>query len=185
MKKYWIILIASVVVISCSKQTALEKTFNCKATNLESLKPMLDFNKNFSINIPTDWKTNLYYNEFQSEIFTADTTKQLTDTYILNTSFNYGTLQLNHEFYAKTDSIFNSLNLKKVNSGNIQFQDKPSYWQIVKGEKNGFPYQQFSLYVVLSKNTYFNAVTEVYGETAINDRICESIAIINQIEFLQ
>jgi hypothetical protein len=185
MKKGWLIIIIGMFVIGCSKQSELEKIFNCEATNTASLKEITDFNKNFKIGIPTTWKTNLYYDEFQSEIFTADTTKQLTEAYILNTSFNYGKLLFTPEFYAKNDSIFKSLNFEKKNSGTIQFQEKPSYWQVVKGEKNGFPYQQFNLYVILSEDTYFNAVTEIYGETTIDERICESISIINHIEFLQ
>jgi len=51
--------------------------------------------------------------------------------------------------------------------------------------KKGFNYHQFNLIVKLSDETYFTAYTEVYGDSNINERICESIAIFDKIKFLQ
>lgn len=185
MKNYWFILVVSLLILGCSNQSELENIFKCKSRSTLSSKTITDFNKNFKIDIPINWKTNLYYDEFQSEIFTADTTKQLTETYILTTSFKYGNLQFNTDFYTKNDSIFKNLSLEKLNSGTIQFKGEPGYWIVVKGKKNGFSYQQFNLYILLSENTYFNATTEIYGDERIEARICESLAILSQIEFLQ
>lgn len=146
---------------------------------------MYDFNKNFKLNIPTNWKTDLYYDKYQSEIFTADTTKQLTSTYILDASFNLGKLTFDTAFYQKTDAILQASNLKKVNFGTIQFKSKPAYWYLSEGTKNNFNYQQFNLAVQLSENTFFNAYVAIYGNEKINERLCESISILETIEFLQ
>ena len=178
-------VILILTVISCSKQSELSKNFNCKNIELENTTPVSDFNKNFKLNIPSNWKTDLYYNKFQSEIFTADTTKQLTSTFILDGSFNLGKLHFNEDFYTKLDTILIAENLQKLKSANITFQSKPAFWYLAKGEKNNFTYHQFNLTVLLSENTYFNAYAEIYGEEAIENRICESIAIIESIEFLQ
>jgi hypothetical protein len=173
------------LLISCKKQSELSKSFNCNTSKLTNLEIYSDFKQNFKITIPTNWKTELYYDEFQSEIFTADTTKQLSETYILDVAFNYGNLEFNKEFYTKTDSILAGSNLQKVKDGMLQFKSKPAYWYLVTGTKKGFTYNQFNLMVKLSTETYFTAYSEVYGTNNIDQRICESISLLDNIEFLQ
>jgi len=76
-------------------------------------------------------------------------------------------------------------NLEKIKSGQILFQNKPALWYVVKGKKNGFPYHQFNLMVENTETTYFSVYSEIYGDKNIEERICESISIIDKIEFLQ
>ncbi|MEX1382166.1 hypothetical protein [Lutibacter sp.] len=185
MKNSIVFIFVIFLVFGCKKQSELSKTFNCNTSKLSNLETYSDFKKNFKIQIPTNWKKELYYNEFQSEIFTADTTKQLSETYILDTAFNFGNLEFNEEFYKKTDSILAISNLQKVKAGSLQFKSKPAYWYLVTGTKKGFKYNQFNLMVKLSKETYFTAYSEIYGTDKIDERICESISILDNIEFLQ
>lgn len=173
------------ILISCKKQSELSKAFNCNTSKLNNSEVYSDFKHNFNVTIPTNWNTELYYDEFQSEIFTADTTKQLSETYILDAAFNYGNLEFNEAFYKKTDSILAVSNLQKVKDGSLQFKTKPAYWYLVTGTKKGFTYNQFNLMVKLSNDTYFTAYSEIYGTDNIDKRICESISILDTIEFLQ
>lgn len=184
MKKLLSFLILTTILTSCSNQSELSKKFNCKNTDLEDASSVSDFNKNFRLNIATAWKKDLYYNNYQSELFVADTTKQLKETFILGTSFNLGALNFDENFYQKNDSILSVLNLQKLDFGNITFQSKPAFWYVAKGSKNNFKYQTFNLTVKISENTYFNAFSEIYGEENIEERICKSIAIIETVEFL-
>lgn len=172
-------------LISCSNNNVLAEEFNCESVALNNLIERTDFKKKFKLEIPSNWKTKLYYTEFQSELFAADTTKQLTETYILNTSFNLGKLNFDALFSSKNDSILILENLNKINSKSIQFKDKPAHWILASGFKNGFPFHQFKLSIKLSESTYFSCATEIYGDELVNERICESISIINNIEFLQ
>lgn len=142
-----------------------------------------DYNNNFKLSIPTYWKTELYFNKNLSEISVADTTKQLTQSFILTTSYNYGSLKFNERFYIKSDSILAYLNLKKVKYGDVTFQSKPAYWYLAKGFKNGFPFHQFNVIVLNSENSYLNAVAEIYGDDTIDERICEAISILNTIKY--
>tara|TARA_R110001583_G_scaffold44428_2_gene140878 strand:- start:757 stop:1314 length:558 start_codon:yes stop_codon:yes gene_type:complete len=185
MKYTLFVLSLFLILISCSNQSELSKSFDCKTKTLQNTTIISDFKNNFKIPIPNDWKTNLYYNEFQSEIFTADTIKQLSETYILDVSFNNGNLTFDTDFYKKTDSLFANLALTKINENTIQFQNKPAYWYVVKGIKNGFTYHQFNLYILISENTYITANSEIYGDNNIDNRICESISIIEKIELIK
>lgn len=184
MKKLLLFLIIILTMISCSNQSELSKKFNCGDSSSENTSSVADFKKNFRLKLPTFWKKDLYYNNFQSELFVADTTKQLTETFIIATSFNLGALNFDEVFYQKNDSILKASDLQKLDSGSITFQSKPAYWYVAKGSKNKFKYQTFNLTVKLSENTYFNAYSEIYGEENIEERICKSIAIIETVEFL-
>ena len=185
MKSFLFIFSLFFMMSSCSKQSDLSKSFDCKTIKLENTAIISDFKQNFKLQIPTTWKTNLYYNSFQSEIFTADTIKQLTETYILDVSFNSGNLSFDDSFHKKTDSLLATLALTKIKDATIKFQNKPAYWYVVKGIKKGFTYHQFNLYILNSENAYISANSEIYGDNNIEDRICESISIIEKIEFIK
>lgn len=184
MKKAVILVAMSVWILSCSKIQTVQQEFNCNLNKLENTQQLIDFNKNFKIDIPTHWKTKLYYTKNQSEIYTADTTIQLTKTFILNTSFNKGELDFTPIFITKTDSVIANKQLVKIKSGKITSKAKPSYWFLTKGTKNGFTFHQFSLLIKVSESTYFSAVIDIYGENNIEERICESLVIIDSLEFL-
>jgi hypothetical protein len=171
--------------ISCSKPSELSNEFNCGSVNFENTKQISDFNKNFKISIPTSWKTKLYYDNFSSEIYAADTLKQFLETYIISTSYNLGEVNFNANYFKRNDSLATSKGLKIIQSKKIQFQSKESYYYLLKGMKNNFPYHQFQLTVKLTENSFFNSYIDIYGEDAVEERICEAITILDEIEFLQ
>ncbi|MDF1517575.1 MAG: hypothetical protein RQ864_08990 [Lutibacter sp.] len=158
---------------------------NCNPTTYKNTKEITDFKKNFTLNIPTNWKTKLYFDNYQSEIFTADTIKQLSETYILAASFNFGTLNFNSDFHLRKDSVLTANNLKIIDSGNESFQSKPSFWYVSKGTKNNFDYHRFTVLTKISENIYFSAYTEIYGNANVDKRICESILLLESIHFLE
>ncbi len=184
--KYFAYLIPFFILFtSCTENSELNSIFNCNVNSIEETKKVTDFKKNFSLDISTTWKTALYFDEFQSEIFTADTVKQLSDTFILDASFNFGKLEFDTDFHKKTDSLLARNNFLKINEGIISFHSKPAYWYLIKGTKKGFTYHQLNLMVIISNSTYFKAYTDIYGDDHINDRICSSLSILEKIEFLQ
>lgn len=185
MKKITYLLTILFLFNACSKKAVLSSIFDCDTEYFQNTKKITDFNKNFSLDITTTWKTAFYFDKYQSEIFTADTVKQLSDTFILDASFNFGKLEFSADFHKKTDSILDVNSFQKINDGNISFQSMPAYWYLLKGRKKGFTYHQFNLMVIVSDNTYFKAYTEIYGDKNVNDRICSSISILEKIEFLK
>lgn len=169
----------------CSKQSEIAKKMNCSLTTYENTKQITDFNKNFTLSIPTNWKTELYFDNYQSELFSADTIKQLSETYILAASYNLGALNFDKDFHHRKDSVLSVNNLKIIDSGNESFKSKPSFWYVAKGTKNNFDYHRFTVMTKLSENTYFSAYSEIYGTTNIDKRICESISLLESIQFLE
>ncbi|WP_298366877.1 hypothetical protein [uncultured Lutibacter sp.] len=185
MKKHLIILITVVMLIGCNNKSQLNKTFNCGSANFNELTTNSDFNKNFTIKIPSNWKTNLYYDQNQSELFAADTTKQLSKSYIIDVAYNYGSINLNEPFIKSIDSTITSSKLTKLKSGKTTFKNKPSFWYLSNGTKKGFTYHQLNLIIKVSNTAYITCYSQIYGEKNIDERICESISLFDNIDFLQ
>ncbi|MDP3313243.1 hypothetical protein [Lutibacter sp.] len=183
--KNFILFALYLLLFSCSKKTELEKILKCKTTKFENVSSKTDFNKNFILNIPTTWKTDLYFDKNVSEIFSADTTKQLSDAYILGASHNFGTIQFDAIFKRENDSILNVNSLKIIKAGEISFQNKPAYFYIAQGTRNNLVYHKFNITVLLGSTSFFNAYSEVFGNKNVDERICESISLIQQVKFLQ
>ncbi|WP_144894524.1 hypothetical protein [Lutibacter sp. Hel_I_33_5] len=138
--------------------------------------------KLFSTEIPKNWKTNLFYDDVQSSIYTADTTKQLTETTLLDITF------VNQKIVF--DSIFKQKMLKKHQSNKLsllKFEqttllNKPAILDIAKGTKGNFPYQIANLFVKINASNFMHVKTEVYGDSLVNERLCKSINLIERIQ---
>ena len=185
MKKIILLLIA-ISVISC-QSNLLDKEFKCeKTTNLSELKEYKDFLKNFKIDIPKNWRTSLYYDEYSSEIQSADTTKQLTKTYLLNISWNQGELNLDDNFAnSLNDSLRINEHLKVLKSGFGKFKSNPSYFNLSVGQHTGYPYQYLQVFIKTNVDQYIRLTSEVYGKDNIDERLCESIKVFNSIQFIE
>lgn len=183
--KYFFLLIVGFLIFSCSNKLEFEKKYNCSTSSLSNSKQLTDFKKNYTINIPKDWKTEYYYSNVQSEIVVADTIKNLTSSYVLATSFNLGELNFDEKFYNKRDSLLQVNQLFLISSGKEILKEKPSFWYISKGNKNGFLYHQLNFLIKTSKSSYFNATTKVYGNENIEERFCEAVSIIKTVNFLE
>jgi hypothetical protein len=183
MKKIGLILILIAVCFSCTKESVLESTFNCSNNSITNSKRIADFKNKFSLQLPPNWKTELYYNSFQSEIFSADTSKQLSESFILKVSNNLGELKLNESFFYKIDSVSNSLNQELVISHTEPFNETEMYWNVFKGFKNGFTFHQFNGFQKISNNSYINSSVEIYGDENINERLCKAINVLKTIQF--
>ena len=185
MKKILIILL-TVSLFSCQNND-LKTAFNCESTtSFSDTKEIRDIMKKFKIKFPSHWKTQLYYDEFQSEIYSADTTKSLNETYILDISWHQGELNLNQAFDQNVkDTLAIKEKLSPIKSNFIQFKEKPSYWNLSKGKDGKHTYHFLQVYVKTEVDEYFTFTTKVFGENNVDERLCESIQISDKIVFIQ
>lgn len=170
---------------SCnSSQKELSTSLQCENNaKHNTTKLRSDFRKNFTINVPKHWKTQLYYDSQTSEIFIADTTKQLSETFILSSSFVTNKLTIDSSFVKAHNKKMQQENLQFVKGKILSYLNKPAYWTVFKGTKKDRIFHQFSFFIKLSNNTYFTANTDVYGNKNVEERICKSVSIIEQITF--
>lgn len=175
------IILFGFILIGCSEKLSLAKELACSdLPNFEATITKSDFNKKFSIEIPENWKYKGYFDDYQSSIFAADTIKELTETFILEVAYKYTSIEINDAFKSDINQS-NSFDVLKFNVE--EFKGKPSYWQVVKGVKNGYVLHEFQHFIQDNTSGYLEIKTEFYGEEMVDERLCEALRIINTLEF--
>lgn len=183
MSKYiFNLLLASLLFLSCQKKSAIGKDFNCETKSFKNLEIVDDVKNLFSVEIPKDWKTNLYQDEVQSSIFTADTTIQLTETVLLDVTFIQNKINFDDAFILKQEQENLSKGFIKIKSDEFLFLNKPSIYMLFKGKKGKFNYQICNTFIKVNESNFILAKTEVYGDSLVNQRFCEAFSLIENIK---
>ncbi len=182
---YIIIIINFLLLISCQSKSAINNDFNCDKTLLKNLEKVEDVKELFSINLPKNWKVNLYNDEIQSSIFTADTTKQLTESVLLDVTFIQKSINFNDTFLLQQEQENLFKNLIKIKSKEFIFLKKPSIFIKYKGKKGEFSYQICNIFIKVNDENFILAKTEVYGDSIINHRFCQALSLIENINLNQ
>ena len=176
------VFIASLLLYSCNEQSTLKEDFNCKESFFSDLKKVKDVENNFSINLPTSWKTSVYTDEIQSSIYTADTTKQLTNAILLDVNYISNSIEINDIFKLKIEheNLSNKLIQKKAKE--FTFLNKPSYYVISIGKKGKFRYKSLQIFTNLNKEQSLIVKAEIYGDSLVDERLCKAITLIEKIK---
>jgi hypothetical protein len=182
---YSILLIASLLFFSCSKQSEISKDFDCETSSYNNLEKVEDVKNLFSIDLPKDWKINLYQDEVQSSIFAADTTKQLTETVLLDVTFIRNKITFDDAFILQQEQENLKKGLIKIKSKEITLLEKPSFYLIYKGKKGAFMYETCHTFIKINPQSFILAKTEIYGDSLVNERLCNSFSLIENIKIHQ
>ena len=179
-----ILLIASFLLFSCNTPSHFEKEFNCSSGNsnvLKNLEENQDVKKTFSIQLPKHWKINLFFDEKQSSVYAADTTKQLTETTLLDVTSIRQKYTFNKNFEKRLKINDANQGLTNTSSQPVQFLNKEAYYAISTGKKGKFSYKIFNLFIN-SDNNSFHIKTEVYGDSLVDQRFCKALTLIKSIK---
>jgi len=172
-----------IVLSSCSKKTQFINEFDCEVVAFQNLERIEDVKKLFSVYYPDSWKTNLYYDKNQSSIYTADTTKQLKETMLLDITHISSELVFDSNFIRKFNSNLKQQQLTEISSNKILFIDKPTFYSEAKGVKNKFRYSVLNLFIKLDEKNYIHSTIEVYGDSLRRKRICKGINLLEKTIF--
>tara|TARA_R110002124_G_scaffold80058_1_gene212192 strand:- start:750 stop:1313 length:564 start_codon:yes stop_codon:yes gene_type:complete len=177
-----IIFIASLLFISCDKKSAIREEFDCETKTFDNLEIVDDVKNLFSVDIPKDWKINLYQDEIQSSIFAADTTKQLTETVLLDVTFINKKISFNDAFLLQQDQENLANELIRIKTKEFIFLEKPSMYLVYKGKKGKFDYQVCNTFIKVNESNFILAKTEVYGDSIVNQRFCKAFSLMENIK---
>ncbi|WP_299013412.1 hypothetical protein [uncultured Polaribacter sp.] len=184
-KLVYTLLTLFILFTSCKQAPNLTAECNCKTAYLSNLETVNDVSNNFTANLPKNWKTNLYTDALQSSIYLADTTKQLTNSILLDISALKNGIVINDIFKLKIEQENLAEKLIKTEAKEIVFLGKPSYYSISIGIKNNFAYQVFELFVPINNSKSFVAKAEIYGDTNKKERLCKAITLLDKIKLTQ
>jgi hypothetical protein len=167
---------------SCQQKSSLSTEFSCTSTAINNLEEVVDVKKIFSVQFPKDWKTNLYYDTMQSSIYTADTTKQLTETTLLDVTYIKKSIALNDIFKLENEQENLANGLIQIQSKDITLFNKPAYYAVSKGKKRGFAYQVCNLFIKINEEHFIHTKAEFYGDSFVYERLCTAIYLIEKIK---
>ncbi|WP_405604616.1 hypothetical protein [Polaribacter sp. Asnod1-A03] len=183
MKKNLVVVLTTLLLLlACNTQSKISKYFNCSTINFKNLEEVKDFKNLFSVEIPETWKTNLYYDHFQSSIYTADTTKQLTQTLLLDITLINKSINFDSNFKLKQEQENLSKNLIKIKSAETTLIEKPSYYTISKGKKGNYDYQIGHFFIKINEQNFILAKAEIYGDSIVDQRFCNALSLIQKIK---
>ena len=134
--------------------------------------------------IPKTWKTNLFYDEVQSSIYTADTTKQLTETLLLDITYINKNINFDALFKLNLEQQGLSRNLIQIKNEEIDLLNKQTYFTISKGKKGEFQYEVSQAFIKINEQNFIIAKVEIYGDSLIHKRRCQAITLIEQIKII-
>ena len=183
--KYSILLAVLAFSFLGCENSKFEREFDCDTpvhfTNTKTYKDVLN---HFEIDIPKNWRTKLYYDELQSKVYTADTTKQLSESYIIDVTWRQGELIFNDEFEEKVNELASrDFQLIPVKSGYGKFLDKPSYYHISTGKNANMNWHFLQIYVQYNTDEYYLLSSKIYGDDFVSERICATFALFKNISF--
>ncbi len=178
--RYFTLILLVAAMYSCNSNQ-IAKDFNCKTTTYSNLEKIDDYKKLFSFDIPKKWKTNLYYDDAVSSIYTADTTISLTKTTVIDASFIVNTSEIDDKFIQKVKNDNTTLALEEVKSSRTTFLNNQSYYNLAKGKKGKYQYHVLNIFSK-AKTGFLHVKAEVYGDSLVEDRICKAVKLVNNIQ---
>ncbi len=185
MKYLFALALLTLFLTSCQK-SKFEREFECETpSSYTQTKTYKDILGHFEIDVPSSWKTELYYDEFQSALYTADTTKTLRETFILDVSWRQGELVLNKDFEVKVaQNATRNLKLIPVKSGFGDYLGNPAYYHIATGKSDDLSWHYLEVYVQHKVDEYYVFTAKIYGDEFVSERICSSFSIFGDLIFL-
>ena len=129
--KQVLLILVSVLFFSCG-QSKLSKELGCEKTSFSNLETVEDVHKNFSVKLPDNWKTNLYFDNSQSSIYSADTTKQLIETYLVDITMISSKIDFDNPFILDYKNQLTKNNLVEVPNAH-QCTDPLSFFHLSLG----------------------------------------------------
>ena len=169
---------------SCKHSLQIPFDNECELIKDPNIEKVVDFKIRFSAELPKNWKINLYYDDVQSSIYAADTTKQLTEAILLDISFIDQKISLDDLFSLKQEQEHLQKRLIKTNTFTSFTDRKSIHHSIFKGNKEGFAYQKHIIHIKETEENFVMASIELYGDKNVEDRICKALRYLESIKLV-
>ena len=181
-KTVFISIIIGIGLMSCQYDSTLSEHFSCTSSTLSNLETVNEFQNNFSVKLPKNWKTELYSIANQSGIISADTSKVFSKSYTIDFSVANGTINLPEDLNKKINKLLLNKNLMEVKTSYHQFDEKEAFAHLSIGkDSDNTTFSVFQYYIKLNEEKYILVKAEIYGGNRQKERLCEAISIINSI----
>lgn len=170
----------SLTLLSCNTNSLKRNIgFDCDATSdFSNLIEIKDAKLTFETKIPSNWKRELFVDNYESRLYAADTTKELNHAYIFDLGHYSGELIIDKNFKTKISNEINSLNKSKITEAKIfTYKEKEVFYISYNSENGNIASNNIQLYLKNKNNSYYKLKIDVYGKTNIEQRFCKAIEL--------
>ena len=149
MKKIIRIFVVFILITACTpKNNALQSEFTCVSkSQFGKLEKVSDFKNTFTIKVPENWKTTLYYDQAQSSVMCADTTKILTQAYVTEFAMLSGNITMDETFSKTVNETSARNQLKKKSEKFIKFNNFDGFYHLSDGFRDSISMQVLQYYL--------------------------------------
>ena len=172
----------ALLLASC-QQASLQKALfeSCKSTRQEQAqKNIKDPHKHFEISIPSNWKKEFFIDSSSTRFYCADTTKELTETYIIEIG-NYTKNTTLDTLFVKTieGEVLQKENGEVLQSKHVRLGEKKGYSIHSKYKRLGFDFQTVQSYFPNTNGSLYLLKVEAYGTENSEARLCAGMAFLD------
>ncbi len=153
--------------------------FDCNANTSHYSKTLIkDPKKTFEIEIPTNWKREFFIDNGESRLYCADTTKELTKTYILDLGYYEGNIELTDVFVEKIKNrILQSSDAKILKTSKFKSHNKEGIAILYNSSFLNFKSKTLQAYLKNNNESHYLLKIDTYGEEITDRRICEALSL--------
>jgi len=179
--KIGILFLLIIAIYSCSNKNSIFKNYDCQITPIESKKIVDALNK-FTLNIPNNWKTELYIDKGSSIFVTADTTKQLSKAFIIKVSSISGALNFDKNLGStlKVKLVESNWKNDKITAGFFESH----HALLLKSTKQNSNIKTNALHLFFNakNDSHFEIEIQCFGDKNIQNRFCKAIFVIKTLK---
>jgi hypothetical protein len=170
---------------SCSPGSSFKPFFNCHTSLDEKTERVEEFEKNFSVQIPQSWKTELYYDNQRTGIMTADTTRYYSQAYTLEFFLVKSGIDISGKLQSDLDSIMKGNGFHVLKNELTSFRGKPACLHWSQGKEKDISVHVLQHYVKINPDNYLISQCKIFGDNDVQSRLCEALSIIESLQFNQ
>lgn len=167
---------------SCQQPSLQKELFeSCKCPRqAEAQKNIKDLHQHFEISIPSNWKKEFFIDSSSTRFYCADTTKELTDTYIIEIG-HYAKKTSLDSLFVKTieNEVLQKENGEVLQSKHVRLGKKKGYSIHSKYRRLGFDFQTVQTYFPNTNGSLYLMKVEAYGTENSEARLCKGMALLD------
>lgn len=170
--------------VSCKKNTPLETIFGVETQEIENTKEVKDAKGLFKIKLGKSWKTELYYDNGQSKIYSADTTQNLSSSFIIEATQFDGNLKIDSAFIDKIKTQISSFPRAYVlKSEFLDFKNQKAvcFYSYQKTEERDL----FNLQLYIAqRREYYLLESKIFGSENLKKNIQQSVSVFQGFDLI-
>ena len=187
MKKFHYLLycLSTVLLFSCKNEPSINDVISCTSdVDFHHSKIIRDAKNNFEINLGEHWKRELYFDDYQSRIYAADTTRNFSSSFIIDVTRFKGKIIIEEAFKNKiTTQVLATPKTYIIQNSIIKFNDQPAY-AIYYFHKNEEQVTYNIQYYIADQEHYYLLSAQINGSQNFTKNNCEILQIFNSLKII-